>query len=361
MTAVGFDVDGPSHDASEPWRAEKRPEIETLFAAHPGGFAHETAHGFRIVYAVEPVTIATEADAIEWSRNRAVEIAYLARRFGIVCDPSCVDSTRLFRAPHATRDGVLQRRPSLGDASAIGPLQIEPTEDDRIEAQRICPKAWASPRTPNYEGPSPSSLKSGGRGAAIPFDDEAPGALFAALEAQGLIVRRKDAAAFVVRCPNRARHSTGSDGDGSTIFFLPHSRGRDGAVCCLHASCAGMSAADWRTVLGASDVEVVEATIAEAHINGAGRETRLALYLTGDDQIFPRWLNVEATSGRWAARFDACDLDVPDVSDARDVRQQTRGLVGAIVALEVDRSDGRRTPVRRLLRPSSMLMGMAAE
>ena len=51
--------------------------------------------------------------------------------------------------------------------------------------------------------------------------------------------------------------------------------------------------------------------------------------------------------GNQAARQD--DLETPDPSDARATRIQANGLLGAVIALEIDNSPGRRTQIRRIL------------
>ncbi|MBV9949792.1 MAG: hypothetical protein JOZ69_23320 [Myxococcales bacterium] len=149
MRAVVFDIDGPDHTASNGWREGERAKWPALLAAHPGLFLYETRGGYRVVGVLaEPVPIRTPADAAEWSRRYAAWVAYLARCFRIVADSRCADWTRLYRVPRATRDGVLEERPSYGDAAAIGVWTCEPSEEDFATVGHSTPPAAAGGGSP---------------------------------------------------------------------------------------------------------------------------------------------------------------------------------------------------------------------
>lgn len=156
MQLVVFDVDCPSAHrehkaASDAWRAVEAPKVAELLEAHPGAVAFDTRGGYRVVALLEaPVAIATAADAAAWSRFYLLQLGYLSRRFGIIADPACKDWQRLYRLPHATRDGgpSPERRRVLGDLRRPGVWSCSSDEAaDLAELERLAastPKPWAS-------------------------------------------------------------------------------------------------------------------------------------------------------------------------------------------------------------------------
>ncbi len=109
------DVDAPAHASTDEWRDVQR----TLSRYVPGNpFGYFTRGGARLVWRLERRPI---VDGDEWSRFYLLGLVALAALSGIVADPACHDWTRLYRLPHATRDGVLQQHGWIcGDPAAIG-------------------------------------------------------------------------------------------------------------------------------------------------------------------------------------------------------------------------------------------------
>src|SRR6266542_32069 len=81
---------------------------------HPGAFVYRTKGGYRIVYLTSRSWhIVDSSDDWGFACYYAAVCRYLERSFTIHADTSCGQWTRLFRAPHATRD------------RAVGPEQRE--------------------------------------------------------------------------------------------------------------------------------------------------------------------------------------------------------------------------------------------
>lgn len=325
MGALCIDLDGPGHLAGDDWIAETDAAIRHVLEAHPGGFAYRTRGGWRLLWRLpEAFEISSAADAAEWKARYLIACDYIADRFGIECDRSCADWSRLFRLPHATRDvgGQPEELPTIGDASAIGVFVLPRAED-------MCPR-------------TPLALEPGAPAAQMPRVDvghvsSRPGAclLYRLLAERGDILRPRGDRAFVIRCPNVGHHSTGRDGDGSTLLYLPEGTGY-GVIHCKHSGCIDFEIQDWLEVLGAGgDGELCTACIESYSIDRDERYgLRLVLMLSGDG--VPRYLRVYARhSRRWDALWAACDLETPAGDDLADVRAQARGLIGATIALEV--------------------------
>lgn len=107
MSLLVVDID--AHDgagATPAWRADLRRRAARL----PGAaYGYHTRGGGRLVFLLdEPFAILDEVAAAAWSRRYVRCLLEIACVSGIVGDPACRDWTRLYRAPHATRDGVLQ-------------------------------------------------------------------------------------------------------------------------------------------------------------------------------------------------------------------------------------------------------------
>jgi hypothetical protein len=237
-----FDIDAPDHQATPEWRAWLRSSIDKLLSAHPGGFYYETRNGSRLVYRTEEREISTREDARDAARCYLVELAHLARCFGIVADPACADVFRLSRLACVARTpgAPAERLPTIGDPHAISVLRLETSEGDRARARELAPRAFDSASHPTRpEGPATPSRS-------------VRGPLYAALASAGLIVRPGPLpASFVIVCPRQHTHSVGAAGDGSTLLHLPTWFAAPGFIDCKHASCAHMrTARQWRRALG---------------------------------------------------------------------------------------------------------------
>lgn len=120
------DVDDPvaheNHTPARPeWQGEEEPKIAALLEAHPSGFVYETRGGYRLVYALpRPYALRSQASDDSWTAGYKAWLQYLRRRFKIEGDDACGDWTRFYRAPHQTRDGVVQELATVGDAYTLG-------------------------------------------------------------------------------------------------------------------------------------------------------------------------------------------------------------------------------------------------
>lgn len=114
MVLLVADLDAPGHARTPESDADMRAK-----AAHLPGepFGYFTRGGARLVWTIDPHPVVAE----EWSRFYLLALVAIAAASGLVADPACSDWTRLFRAPHATRDGVLQAHGWLcGHPTRIG-------------------------------------------------------------------------------------------------------------------------------------------------------------------------------------------------------------------------------------------------
>lgn len=147
VVAMAFclvDLDGPDHQAPPAWREQVAERVERALAEHPGGFSYETRGGGRLLWRrALPFLITNDVDAQTWKLTYWRTLLYLSRRYGLVGDPACADWTRLYRAPHATRDGGSQpeQLPLGGDPNLGTPFAFEPSEADLeldlAEARRL--------------------------------------------------------------------------------------------------------------------------------------------------------------------------------------------------------------------------------
>jgi hypothetical protein len=222
-----------SKPATDAWRTDNRTKMLALRSAHPGMFFYETRGGSRVVYRQPvPSVVSTAQDALEWRRDYAITIAYLARVFDLHADPACADWTRLFRLPHATRGNAKQPEdwPTAGDPANIAALWFEPTEEDRAAAVKLLPKAFEELKVVrSFE----------------PCTADGYGLLYHALRGRGDLIRPFKRNGFFIRCPNEQQHTSGKTGDTSTVLFLPPAGEVIGAVWCLHAHCQALQLRDW--------------------------------------------------------------------------------------------------------------------
>jgi hypothetical protein len=168
-------------EAGPEWRAAEQGKIARLRADHPGVVAYDTRGGYRLVALLrEPVAITDAHAAARWRALVARRLAWLAREYGIEGDAACVDWTRLFRLPHATRakrDGTRgdapERRPVHGAWADLGawPDLTDDTRDADLATLRergwdalaghvapATPKGPAAPRAPRSRAVRPPKV-----------------------------------------------------------------------------------------------------------------------------------------------------------------------------------------------------------
>ena len=86
------------------------------------------------------------------------------------------------------------------------------------------------------------------------------------LAGKGLVLGKDRDGALLVRCPWEADHSSGTAGDGSTVYFPAGTNGYEqGHFKCLHAHCTGRGDSDFQHAIGylAKDFAVVVAPPSE--------------------------------------------------------------------------------------------------
>ena len=127
MNALAFDVDGAGHARSPRWDADFVAMAQDLPCSP---FVYWTRGGARLVWEIPPTTVAGLDCWCQWVGTYRDLAVGIYRVSGIVCDPTCADPTRIFRAPHAARDGIPQvlgwvrgnpARVGLLDPSALAP------------------------------------------------------------------------------------------------------------------------------------------------------------------------------------------------------------------------------------------------
>ena len=188
------------------------------------------------------MVLKSEDDATRWAQLYAVAVAYLARRFGLLVDPSCGDWQRLYRLPKATRDGVHpENLPIAGDPDDIGTLFIQHDPRDVEVAAETCRAFRANCRRYDFRA----------------FTGDGRGLLFRLLRARGDVLgERRDG--WIVRCPNEGVHSTGRTGDSSTILYPPAPGRTLGAIHCKHAHCSGFTPNQWLKFFTPAELQAAE-------------------------------------------------------------------------------------------------------
>ncbi len=118
-------------EADDAWWRTQVAKVEACLMRHPGGYCYRTRGGLRLVYCLpEPHVVSDGVSEIAWKRRYLQSIAYLARCYDLIADPSISDAVRLLRLPMVTRNGVMQRYERIGDPGRVGVWRYEPTEAD---------------------------------------------------------------------------------------------------------------------------------------------------------------------------------------------------------------------------------------
>jgi len=244
LTAIVFDCDcanvhGTPEPAPREWREDFDARVARLDADHPGAGHYHTRGGGRIVYAQpEPTIIRTKADARDWRQRYAVAIAYLGRRYGIEADPACSDWQRLYRLPRATRDGGAEPECyPLTLPNPIGSLRIRATGEDLARARQSS-RAFHSHRSIALTHRPADGL----------------GLFYHLLRARG-DVGSAHGEGTLVRCPNRAQHTSGADWDTSTVLYAPGAGEEMGLIHCKHGHCVDLTVRDWLGLFSEAELD----------------------------------------------------------------------------------------------------------
>src|SRR5690606_39869753 len=135
-------------------------------------------------------------------------LSYLRRLFSIAGDPT-KDWQRLYRLPHATRDGrAPESLETLGDPYAIGLWEPNLVEEDWATASAAQKGKRPGKQRPDTNGKRPDSKN--GRGL-----------LYYLLEARGILGEEIEPGKWAVKCPLESEHSRGEAYDTSTVLFAP--------------------------------------------------------------------------------------------------------------------------------------------
>lgn len=136
----------PTVAASSAWREDFAARVARLRADHPALGAYETRGGGRILAWLEAPTVLRSAeDARAWAAWHALSLAWLARVYGIESDPLTREWGRVFRLPHATRDGGASPEAWTVHALPSAPWSFTPCDEDR-EALRALAAAGEAER-----------------------------------------------------------------------------------------------------------------------------------------------------------------------------------------------------------------------
>lgn len=168
-------------EAGPEWRAAEAVKVSRLRAEHPGVVAYDTRGGYRLVALLRDPVAITDGHAVSrWRTLVARRLAWLAREYDITGDGACVDWTRLFRLPRATRpkpDGTRgdapESRPVHGAWADLGawPDITDDTRDADLATLRDrgwealarhvappTPKGPAAPRAPRSRAVRPPKV-----------------------------------------------------------------------------------------------------------------------------------------------------------------------------------------------------------
>jgi hypothetical protein len=273
MLVVLFDVDCQlSHKssgatspapASDEWWLAELPKLHTLMDEHASPFIYRTRHGYRILFVLAvPLVIRNASDDAAWTRNYLRWIAYLRRRYDIIADPTCNDWVRLFRVPHATRNGSdkPEEHATLGDPDVIGAWVCQPSAEDIALALTLTKKKVARERRAN----SPQSHRDP---PSTTERDPRISVLGLAFEKLGWLGPLNGAGKRCARCPRVELHSDGRGAgrDDSTVLFAATGQSTIGGFACAHQHCVDL---DWKAVLADPRVKQVrrEAELALARL-----------------------------------------------------------------------------------------------
>jgi len=227
MVLAIFDIDcleshraggGPAPDS---WFESERVKLELLQEGYPGALIYRTKGGYRIVYMLPvPVEITDEQQAKEvWTVTYLQWCAHLKRVYEITVDTACAEFNRMYRLPHATREGSTspEDREIIGDPNKIGAWKPDLTAEDIANGVKSTKKYTKLenrlPGTSDYSG---------------------SGLFYELFKGAGLLLERDTPTKWFVTCPKSSDH--GKTGPTDTFLNAPHPGFFWGHVHCSHSS-----------------------------------------------------------------------------------------------------------------------------
>jgi hypothetical protein len=204
MALFIVDLDAHKLGSSIAWRDAVQ---ERLLRLDGQPFGYWTRGGARVAWHLpSPVRIASCEDAHEWTAFYRSTLIDIAATCGVIGDPACCDFGRLFRAPHATRDGAAQDHGvACGNSTRFGVLpKFEVSFADRLVAEAALieqDSGWARARRKDVIRATTSPAAS--RVAKGTSASRGPGTHF-------VYARRalEHACASIARAPKGTRNST---------------------------------------------------------------------------------------------------------------------------------------------------------
>lgn len=240
-TVVMFDLDPPSHVATDEWRAENRAALTECLAAtggyapsQPGvdcikvragtGRSFETRNGARLIFELaQPVEITDAHGAARW-RQAYLGTCSELQRYGLNADASCADFGRLFRLARVVR-----------------------TEGNEHPVARHVVPVYARAAAPSWR-PDPADL------SPVMLGVSQHGPIFDRLLPLGHVhaemSRGKSRRRWWIRCPFQHQHGgrTGAP-YGDCVFHAPDEPCGIGWIHCYHAACVDRDQADFRAAI----------------------------------------------------------------------------------------------------------------
>lgn len=128
----------PTVAASSAWREDFAARVARLRADHPALGAYETRGGGRILAWLDaPRVLRSPADARAWAAWHALSLAWLSRVYGFEGDTLSREWGRLYRLPHATREGAPSPEAWTVHALPSAPWSFTPCDEDRAALREL--------------------------------------------------------------------------------------------------------------------------------------------------------------------------------------------------------------------------------
>ena len=193
-------------------------------------FSHTAEHPkLRVVYPLARPVDANEYDVVWCWAAREIE------RAGHVLDESTRDASRFWYLPSHAPGATYEWRELSGD-----PLDVEGALREKGTLARLLPE-----RAPKTRARPAATLR-GSKRSEVEVNDTFFGAVF---ERAGMAYHTLENGALVVKCPWSDEHTSGYDGDSSTVILPPTSDAQWETFHCSHAHCARRTTGDLLDVL----------------------------------------------------------------------------------------------------------------